>query len=348
MMRKRWTRIWISMVLAVGALLAGCAKRAQAADDTARFYGTWVASFEYNGQLVIMESTHDGSGYKNYVRLPAGVTAAGNGNYSAANGKWSATATVGNDSGTYKFIDDYTAVCTDAAGVTATWRRDDTTLPAGIAQPNYQQVLAAYQQAANAGATWAMTGIGDLYLYGQGVPVDDQQAMGWYQKAAAGGDADAIDTIGYLYAAGLGVAKDYKQALAWYQKAAAAGNYQGMYNVGVLYEDGEGVAQDYQQAMLWFRKAAVGDSAGSALAMNEIGFFYNTGKGVAVNYQQAMAWYQKAANAGNGTAMANIGNIYDEGLGVAANDNQAIPWIRAAASLGNTLSVQWLKQRGLF
>ena len=344
-MRKRLTRIWISMVLAAGAL--GLATGARAADDTTRFYGSWVASFEYNGQLVISESTHDASGYKNYVRLPAGVTAAGNGNYSAANGKWTATAAAAHDSGTYKFIDDYTAVCTDAAGLTVTWRRDDTTLPAGIVPPNYQQVLAAYQQAANAGATWAMTGIGDLYLYGQGVPVDDQQAMGWYQKAAAGGDASAIDNIGYLYADGLGVAKDYKQGMAWYQKAAAAGNYQGMDNVGVLYENGEGVAQDYQQAMVWFRKAAVGDSAGSALAMNEIGFLYNTGKGVAMDYQQAMAWYQKAANAGNGTAMANIGNIYDEGLGVPANDNLAIPWIRAGASLGNALSVQWLKQRGL-
>jgi hypothetical protein len=90
MVRKRSARIWITTLLATGAL--GLAARAQAADDTARFYGAWISNYAYNDQMVIVESIHDGSGYRNYVRLPFSVTPAGNGSFSAANGRWSAAA----------------------------------------------------------------------------------------------------------------------------------------------------------------------------------------------------------------------------------------------------------------
>src|SRR5580698_5888250 len=133
MMRKRRTRIWISMALSAGALLAGGARRAQAADDTARFYGAWIASFELNGQMVVLESIHDGSGYKNYVRLPnGGSTPAGGGSFSASNGKWTATAAAPDNSGTYTFADDYTAACTNAAGQTVHWLRLYVTPPKGV------------------------------------------------------------------------------------------------------------------------------------------------------------------------------------------------------------------------
>ena len=65
MMLKRCTRIWIYVAVAAG--LIGLATVARAADDTARFYGTWKTSFLYNGQTVTMVSVHDASGYKNYV-----------------------------------------------------------------------------------------------------------------------------------------------------------------------------------------------------------------------------------------------------------------------------------------
>jgi TPR repeat protein len=344
MVRKRRTRIWITTALATGMLLAGCARRAQAADDTARFYGAWISNYAYNGQMAIVESIHDGSGYRNYVRLPFSVTPAGNGSFSAANGRWSAAAAAPDNSGTYTFTDDNTAVCTNSAGQAVTWRRNDGALPAGITPPNYQQLMAAYQQAASTGAAWALTDIGVLSSAGLGAPLDYQQAMSWFQKGAAAGDGTAMNSIGFLYQNGAGVTKDLGQAMAWYQKAAAAGNTLGMDNVGMLYGNGLGVAINYQQAMVWYQKAAAGVSTGSALAMDSIGVLYEHGWGVAENLQQALAWYQKSANAGDAVAMGNVGYYYWKGQGVAINLKAALAWYNAGASAGDPVSQQWMRE----
>lgn len=332
------------MVLAAGALLASCVSPAQAADDTVRFYGAWITNVEYNGQMVIIESIHDGSGYRNYTRLPFSVTSAGSGSFSAANGKWTAAAAAPDNSGTYNFVDDNTIVATDAVGQAVTWRRNDGALPAGITPPNYQQLMAAYQQAASAGATWAMTDIGILYSAGLGTPMNYQQALSWFEKAAAGGDGTAMNSIGFFYQNGAGVTKDLAQAMQWYQKAAAAGNTAGMDDVGMLYGNGLGVAVNYQQAMAWYQKAAAGESSSSAQAMDSIGVLYEHGWGVALSLQQALTWYQKSANAGDAVAMGNVGYYYWKGNGVAVNDKAAIAWYSAGASAGDPVSQQWLKQ----
>ncbi len=342
MTRKQWKRICICLALVTGAL--GLAQCARASDDTARFYGAWITNFESNGQMVIVQSIHDGSGYRNYVRLPSSVTPAGNGSFSAANGRWSAAAAAPDNAGTYKFIDDNTAICTNAVGASVIWRRNDGALPAGIAPPNYQQLMAAYQQAAGAGAAWAMTDLGVLYGAGLGAAQSYPQAMAWFQKGAAAGDGTAMNAIGFLYQNGAGVAKDLGQAMAWYQKAAAAGDTLGMDNVGMLYGNGLGVALNYQQAMVWYQKAAAGQGAGSMLAMDSIGVLYEHGWGVTKNLQQAMAWYQKSANAGDAVAMGNVGLYYFKGNGVAVNPQQAIAWYTAGASAGDPVSQQWLKE----
>src|ERR1035437_5064913 len=122
MMLLRWGRIWIRSALVVG--LIGVATVAYAADDTARFYGTWKTSFPYNGQTVNAVSIHDASGYRNYVVSPAGNQPAGDGTFSAANGKWTSSAAEPNNVGVYHFIDNNTVVCTNAVGQVVTWRRD--------------------------------------------------------------------------------------------------------------------------------------------------------------------------------------------------------------------------------
>src|ERR1700722_19033031 len=214
MTRNRWTKICLCIALAAAAL--GLAPAARASDDTARFYGAWITNYAYNGQMMVVQSIHDGSGYRNYVRLAFSVTPAGNGSFSAANGRWSAAAAAPDNAGTYTFIDDNTAVCTNAVGQSVIWRRNDGPMPAGITPPNYQQLMAAYQQAAGAGAAWAMTDLGLLYGAGLGAAQSYPQAMAWFQKAAAAGDGAAMNSIGFLYQNGAGVPKDLAQAMAWF------------------------------------------------------------------------------------------------------------------------------------
>src|ERR1700677_802421 len=88
-----------------------------------RFTGTWQTSFVYNGQTVTMVSVHDSHGYKNYFVGPTGNTPGDVGTFSAAHGRYTTSAAAPNNAGTYRFVDDNTVICTNAAGLTATWKR---------------------------------------------------------------------------------------------------------------------------------------------------------------------------------------------------------------------------------
>jgi TPR repeat protein len=260
------------MILGAGTI--ALVPAARAANDTARFNGRWKTSFPYNGQTVTMVSVHEGSGFKNYVLVPNGAVPAGNGTFSAANGKWTATADKPNNSGTYHFTDNNNVVCTNGVGQTVVWQRDDAPLPPVItppAAPDYQQLMVKYRKAAEAGDATAMNNIGLLYENGQGVPQDYRQAMVWYRKAADGGNSSAALQLGFFYGTGRGVPQDYQQAMAWYRKAGDAGNVVAMRNIGILYWDGSGVPMDHNLAVYWCRKAAAGGDERSQEWLRENG-----------------------------------------------------------------------------
>lgn len=76
---------------------------ARAGDDTARFSGTWQAQMQFNGQMVTVISIHEGNGYRNFLRQPAGDVPAGEGTFSAANGRYQTNAPYPNNGGVYYF-----------------------------------------------------------------------------------------------------------------------------------------------------------------------------------------------------------------------------------------------------
>jgi len=96
---------------------------AAAGDDTVRFYGTWTASIQVNGATVTLRSLHDQQGYHNTWVSDLGTADAGSGTFSAANGTYYTNAPKPNDTGTYHFTNADTVVCTNAAGVTVTYKR---------------------------------------------------------------------------------------------------------------------------------------------------------------------------------------------------------------------------------
>jgi hypothetical protein len=109
------------------------AAAARADNDTVRFYGTWTASIAANGQRVTLLSIHNAQGYRNFVVAQTGNIPAGDGTFSAANGRYSTSAEKPNDSGTYRFLDGETVVCTNAAGQTVTWKRQERPVDSNVA-----------------------------------------------------------------------------------------------------------------------------------------------------------------------------------------------------------------------
>jgi TPR repeat protein len=68
---------------------------------------------------------------------------------------------------------------------------------------DYAEAMRWFRQAADAGNSWAMNNIGDLYHYGRGVPQDYAEAMRWYRKAADAGNSEAkykLDRLNNLIA----------------------------------------------------------------------------------------------------------------------------------------------------
>ena len=143
------------------ALAAGCiglVGSARAGEDTARFNGAWKGTFPFNGQQITIVSVHDGSVFKNYVVTPSGNVPAGGGTFWAADGKWTVTSAQGNDSGTYQFTDDNTAVCSDVAGPTVAWQRDSSFVAvapeAGDLPPAERAVIEAKISAGDFEGAW--------------------------------------------------------------------------------------------------------------------------------------------------------------------------------------------------
>lgn len=65
--------------------------------------------------------------------------------------------------------------------------------------------------------------LGDMYLQGQGVPLDYAESAKWYRKAAEQGSVPAQNNLGVAYVWGFGVLQDNVEAYAWFSIAADQG-----------------------------------------------------------------------------------------------------------------------------
>lgn len=74
----------------------------------------------------------------------------------------------------------------------------------------------------------------DLYLHGEGVPLDEPVAFAWLQKAALQGHAGAQIMAGSMLAAGRGVGKDLPGAYFWIYTAKLQGDDRGAARLRIL------------------------------------------------------------------------------------------------------------------
>lgn len=70
----------------------------------------------------------------------------------------------------------------------------------------------------------AQNELGQLYVYGKGVPQDFSEGEKWIRKAADHGHALAQNNLGILYAYGKGVPQDFSKAKEWIRKAITGGD----------------------------------------------------------------------------------------------------------------------------
>jgi Sel1 repeat len=98
--------------------------------------------------------------------------------------------------------------------------------------------------------------LGNIYLYGRGVPHDFQSARKWLDLAAAAGRSEAQYNIGAMYDKELGVARNVPEAIKWFMLAADQRDAQAQLNVALLLLKGDGVTRDVALAEQWLQRAA--------------------------------------------------------------------------------------------
>jgi TPR repeat protein len=302
-METRSSKLWMCL-----SWLAACialAATARAGDDTARFYGTWQATFPYNSQMITMLSVHDEGGYKNYVVAATGNVPAGDGTFQAANGKYTTSAPAPNNAGIYHFIGANTVVCTNAAGQTLTWKRYNGPTPMAAAPSPATPSPAASPQPAAQPAPPALAPDPSLppetnaaiAAFGR---KDYNTAWREFMIAAQKGDSEAQAGIGamlltHINPPGTGY---WAQCEKWLLLSAKQGNTKGMtFLAKFYYTDGVNIA------------------GGINPGVNNTPIPPALRTQAERRFAQAREWYEKAADKNDGYAMGALAIMLDAGVG---------------------------------
>ncbi len=314
-------KTWLSLRrLLSPAVLIAFSVSAYGADDTARFYGTWETPIVINAQTISLISEHDASGYKNHFHSGAGDTPAGEGSFSAADGRYTADAPKPNDAGTYHFLNDDTVECTNAAGQTAIWKRLKSTAPG--ATPG--------GSAPHATATSAAPSLPAPPAYDPSLPPETNAAIAafgrgdyptaWqnFMAAAQKGDAEAEAGVGamlfkHLNPPGTGF---YAQCEKWLLSSANQGNTKGM-----------GFLAQYYYA------SAVAIAGGINPGVNNARIPPALQQQAEGRFAQARQWFERASEKGDVYAMGNLAQMLDAGVGGPRDPDRAAQ-LRARVKAG--------------
>lgn len=164
---------------------------------------------------------------------------------------------------------------------------------------------------AESGEADMMIVVGDMYLDGDGVNLDEEEGAVWYKRAVEAGD-----TSGEAYC-GLGLLSNNEWDKFWNCKQSAeAGFPLGMYVLGHCYLNGEGTNPNENKGVYWLRKAA---NAGCIYAMEDLGGYYQDHK----QYDQAFQYFNMGAERDDEGCLLNLGLLYESGKGVTEDKAKA-------------------------
>jgi TPR repeat protein len=121
---------------------------------------------------------------------------------------------------------------------------------------------------------------------------DYKNAMPLYQQACDAGESYACTSLGYLYTQGDGVTKNLETGVAYYRAGCTAGDMTGCADLGNHIRDGDaGSPANPQMASGFFLEACNG---GNDLACRSLAILSDNGSSLGVDYAKAKLYYQKA------------------------------------------------------
>ena len=249
---------------------------------------------------------------------------------------------------------------------------------------SYENAFNYFSLSADKGNSEAQKKLGDMYVYGQGVPKNNIKALEWYEKSAMQGNTEVLGLIGnlwfegidgkidfsvaldyylkasekddafsqyrvgYIYYNGLDTPEDHSKAFHWYTKAANNGDISGRYCLAKMYYYGEGTEQSYEKAFKWFKEAA---EQGHSDSQYYLGWMYYYGQDTEIKYDEARIWFEKSAVQGNKNAQYTLGEIYYFGQGTDICYEKAFELYIKSAKQGHPYAqyrLGWMYHHGLW
>ncbi len=124
----------------------------------------------------------------------------------------------------------------------------------------YDEAVADYRKAADAGDGRAMVSLALLMEAGDHVPKDVRGAYALYGKAVEKGNADGAINLGFALAEGKFVEKDVARAYSLFEKASEEGSARATYDLAALVESGVG-GKPTEALGLFEKSASLGEPA---------------------------------------------------------------------------------------
>ena len=139
-------------------------------------------------------------------------------------------------------------------------------------EQEYRAKLDRWMLTAFEGDPQAQYKVGVLHTNSQFHEPDFEQAIYWYRQAARQGHIQAQYNLGHQYLLGVGVNKNEASAMKWWLKAAKQDHSLAQFNIGRAYYLGIGLEQDHKSSKYWFSRAADNEEPKSIEILAKLGW----------------------------------------------------------------------------
>ncbi len=171
---------------------------------------------------------------------------------------------------------------------------------------DYSAAFACFSPLAEQGDKDALYWLGHMFMFGQGIPVDQPRGTTLLRSAAIKGLGLAQDMLGTILADGVGVERNLTEAVIWFKKAADQGLPEAQYHLALCFEHGRGLDRNAREALRLYRAAA---EQNFASAQCNAGAMYLRGGSIEQDSVLAYVYFRLAARSGNANAIANLCSI---------------------------------------
>ena len=181
----------------------------------------------------------------------------------------------------------------------------------------HEDSLQLLRESAEARNAQSQSILGEMYIFGLGVDLDEAEGVLWALCAAKQGDVNALNLLSAAVKEGREWAPPLRQLL---RQDPKRGDRELQWRLGRVHLDGEVVDRDAPEALNWFSLAA------------------NSGRGATLNDLRRMA------EGGEAEAQWRLGRLYLDGVVVRRDTREAANWFGLAARSGHALALDFLRR----